>query len=240
MTVLNVAGLLREAPGAVREVRLRDRYLSLGPDVELAGPLNGMLRFQRTNRGILVRGEIEAPVRRTCARCLEAFVEPVSIRISEEFLPSIDPETGAAVEHETGDPSTQFIDDHHEIDLTSVIREEFALAEPMHGCVGRIVQASAPSAARGWTGTTWRTPPTRSIRGWQGWRASWTAITEGKPRSSPSGGRPGILRRPTESSTRSHAWASPSEKYRRRARVSGAHTWRSARRHSSNAAIATS
>ena len=67
MTVLNVAGLLREAPGAVREVRLRDRYLSLGPDVELAGPLNGKLSFQRTNRGVLVRGEIEAAVRRTCA-----------------------------------------------------------------------------------------------------------------------------------------------------------------------------
>ncbi|HEY8180268.1 MAG TPA: DUF177 domain-containing protein [Candidatus Limnocylindria bacterium] len=132
MTVLNVAGLLREAPGAVREVRLRDRYLTLAPDVELAGPLNGTLRFQRTNRGILVRGEIEAPVRRTCARCLEAFVEPVGIRISEEFLPSIDPETGAALEHDPDEVSTQLIDDHHEIDLTPVLREEFALAEPMH------------------------------------------------------------------------------------------------------------
>ena len=132
MTVLNVAGLLREVPGAVREVRLRDRYLSLGPDVELAGPLNGKLTFQRTNRGVLVRGEIDAPVRRTCARCLEAFVEPASIRISEEFLPSIDPETGRAVEHDADDPSALRIDDHHEIDLTPVIREEFALTEPMH------------------------------------------------------------------------------------------------------------
>ena len=132
MTVLNVAGLLREAPGAVREIRLRDRYLSLGADVELAGPLNGVLRFQRTNRGILVSGEIEAPVRRTCARCLDAYVEPASIRISEEFLPSIDPETGAAVEHDADDSSTLLIDDHHEIDLTPVIREEFALTEPMH------------------------------------------------------------------------------------------------------------
>ena len=131
MTVLNVAGLLREAPGAVRQLRLRDRYLSLGPDVELAGPLNGALRFQRTNRGILVSGEVDAPVRRTCARCLEAFVEPARIRISEEFLPSIDPETGAVVEHDD-DASTLLIDDHHEIDLTPVIREEFALAEPMH------------------------------------------------------------------------------------------------------------
>jgi uncharacterized protein len=80
-----------------------------------------------------VRGEIDAPVRRTCAHCLEAFVEPARIRISEEFLPSIDPETGAPVEQEAGeDPSTLLIDDHHEIDLTHVIREEFALTEPMH------------------------------------------------------------------------------------------------------------
>lgn len=132
MTVLNVAGLLREAPGAVRDLRLRDRYLSLGADVELAGPLNGVLRFQRTNRGILVGGEIEAPVRRTCARCLDAYVEPASIRISEEFLPSIDPETGVALEQDPNDPSTLLIDDHHEIDLAPVIREEFALTEPMH------------------------------------------------------------------------------------------------------------
>ena len=41
-------------------------------------------------------------MRRTCARCLEAFVEPVSISISEEFLPSIDPETGAAVDRDDG------------------------------------------------------------------------------------------------------------------------------------------
>jgi uncharacterized protein len=132
MTVLNMAGLLREAPGAVRELRLRDRYLALGSDIELAGPLNGTLRFQRTNRGILVGGGLEAPVRRTCARCLEAFVEPTSVRISEEFLPSVDPETGMAVDRDGEDPATLLIDDHHEIDLTPVIREEFALTEPMH------------------------------------------------------------------------------------------------------------
>ncbi|HYN63853.1 MAG TPA: DUF177 domain-containing protein [Candidatus Limnocylindrales bacterium] len=132
MTVFNVAGLLRELAGAVRDHRLRDRYLSLHPDIELAGPMNGTLRFQRTNRGVLVRGNLEAPVRRTCARCLEAFVEPASISISEEYLPSIDPETGAAVERDPGDESVQLIDEHHEIDLEPVLRDEFALAEPMH------------------------------------------------------------------------------------------------------------
>jgi uncharacterized protein len=132
VSVFNVAGLLREPAGAVRDHRLRDRYLSLGPDIELAGPMNGSLRFQRTNRGVLVRGNLDAPVRRTCARCLEAFVEPARISISEEYLPSIDPETGAAVEREHGDEAVQLIDEHHEIDLEPVLRDEFALAEPMH------------------------------------------------------------------------------------------------------------
>ena len=132
MSVFNVAGLLREPAGAVRDHRLRDRYLSLGPDIELAGPMNGTLRFQRTNRGVLVRGNLEAPVRRTCARCLEAFVEPARITISEEYVPSIDPETGAAVERDASDEAVQLIDEHHEIDLGGVLREEFALTEPMH------------------------------------------------------------------------------------------------------------
>jgi uncharacterized protein len=132
VTAFNVAGLLREPSGATREHRLRDHYLSLGPDVELAGPINGRLRFQRTNRGILVRGDLEAPVRRTCARCLEAFVEPARISVSEEFVPSIDPDTGTTVERDESDDAVQLIDEHNEIDLTPVLREEFALTEPMH------------------------------------------------------------------------------------------------------------
>src|SRR4026209_2442832 len=68
MTAFNVAGLLHEAPGATRHARLRDHYVTLGPDVELAGPLDADLRLQRTNRGIIVRGEPRAPLRRTGAR----------------------------------------------------------------------------------------------------------------------------------------------------------------------------
>jgi uncharacterized protein len=132
MTSFNVAGLLREPPGAARDQALRDRYVSLGPDVELAGPLNGRLHFQRTNRGILVRGGLSAPVRRTCARCLEAFVEPARIEISEEYVPSIDPESGTHLPEPEPDEGPRLIDEHHEIDLTSVLREEFALTEPMH------------------------------------------------------------------------------------------------------------
>lgn len=133
MTAFNLAGLLHEPPGAVRDVRLRDRYVSLGTDVELAGPLDADLRLQRTNRGILARGEIRASLRRTCARCTDAYVEDVAVNIDEEFLPSIDPDSGAPVPLAAGEEETTVrIDEHHEIDLDSVFHDELALTEPMH------------------------------------------------------------------------------------------------------------
>ena len=133
MTAFNVAGLLHEPPGATRDVRLRDHYVTLGADVELAGPLDADLLLQRTNRGILVRGELRAPLRRTCARCTDPYVEDVIVSIDEEFLPSVDLESGAQVQAEDLDrEATLRIDEHHEIDLTGVFHDELSLTEPMH------------------------------------------------------------------------------------------------------------
>lgn len=145
MTSFNVAGLLHEPPGATRDVRLRDHYVSLGPDVELAGPLDADLRLQRTNRGILARGELRAPLRRTCARCTEPFVEEVRLSVSEEFLPTLDPVTGVPIATEADDEAAQYIDAHHEIDLTGIFHDELSLTEPMHplcrpDCAGLCVE----------------------------------------------------------------------------------------------------
>ena len=133
MTAFNVAGLLHEPPGATRDVRLRDHYVTLGADVELAGPLDADLRLQRTNRGILVRGELRAPLRRTCSRCTDPFVEEVRVPIDEEFLPSVDLESGTQVDTEDLDrEATLRIDEHHEINLSGVFHDELSLTEPMH------------------------------------------------------------------------------------------------------------
>ena len=132
MTVINVAGLLGDPAGATRVVSLRDQYVALGPDLELAGPLNGRLRLQRTNRGILVSGHVTAPVRRTCARCLDPFVEDAGVSVSEEYLPSVDPDTGVALDIDAVGEGVQLINEHHEIDLGPVLHDEFALTEPMH------------------------------------------------------------------------------------------------------------
>jgi DUF177 domain-containing protein len=132
VTILNVAGLLREAPGAAREVALRDRYLSLGADVGLAGPVDGTVRLQRTNRGILLRGTVDAPVRRTCSRCLEPFVETVRLQLAEEFLPTVDPQRGVALPPPAPDEEALAIDAQHQVDLGAVVHDELVLSEPMH------------------------------------------------------------------------------------------------------------
>ena len=132
MIVLNVAGLLQEAPGATREVILRDRYLALGADVELAGPIDGKVRLQRTNRGILLRGFVDAPVRRTCSRCLDPFVETVHLDLAEEFLPTVDQLRGVALPPPAPDEAALQIDAQHQIDLTPVVHDELILSEPMH------------------------------------------------------------------------------------------------------------
>jgi len=133
MTAFNVAGLLHEPPGSTRDIRLRDHYVTLGPDVELAGPIDADLHLQRTNRGIFVRGDLTASLRRTCARCTDPYVEDVRVTVSEEFLPSVDPDTGAPLGAEEGDgPEPMRIDEHHEIELDGVLHDELVLTEPMH------------------------------------------------------------------------------------------------------------
>jgi uncharacterized protein len=135
VTSVNVAGLLHEPPGATRDAHLRDHYVNLGGDLELAGPVDADLRLQRTNRGVLLRGDLSATLRRTCARCLEPFVDDVHVTLAEEFLPSVDPESGASVlageVADDEDAGVRRIDEHHEIQLDPVFRDELLLTEPM-------------------------------------------------------------------------------------------------------------
>jgi uncharacterized protein len=132
VTSFNVAGLLAEPPGATRTIQLRDHHVALGPDVELAGPIDAELRLQRTNRGILLHGEARATLRRTCARCTDPYLEEVRIGLDEEFLPSIDPATALLIPLDESDGAPLRISPHHEIELDGVLHDELLLTEPMH------------------------------------------------------------------------------------------------------------
>lgn len=133
MIAHNVAGLLAAPSGSSRELRLRDQYVALGPDVALAGPLDADLVLSRTNRGILARGVLRAPLRRTCARCNDPFIEEVLVDIDEEFLPTVDLATGVPIRAERAEAdAANPINEHHEIELDGIFHDELSLTEPMH------------------------------------------------------------------------------------------------------------
>jgi uncharacterized protein len=130
MLSYNVADLLRSAPGTSQRIDIALTGLDIADDVELAGPVQGEVRLSRSGRSILVRGHLDATLAERCSRCLRPAPAPVSVDIDEEALPSIDLDSGAALDT-SEEPEALRLDDHHELDLEPVLREAISLAEPI-------------------------------------------------------------------------------------------------------------
>ena len=125
----NVAGLLADDPGAERVYPVAGVTIDLD-DLELASPIEGRVRLLRTNRGILASASLQAALALECSRCLRDVVEPVSIDIQEEYLPSLDLATGRPLATDD-EPDVARLSDHHELDLETPVREALQLAEPI-------------------------------------------------------------------------------------------------------------
>lgn len=130
MPRVNVAALLRAAPGTARVVPVELPELAIAEDLVLAAPVEGSVRLSRTGRSILLRGEVRTALLIPCSRCLVPSPMPVTAAIDEEALPSIDIDSGLPVDT-SEEPEAFRIDDHHEIDLDEVVREAVSLAEPL-------------------------------------------------------------------------------------------------------------
>jgi DUF177 domain-containing protein len=131
MVSVNVAQLLQESPGAIREFEFSDSLDSAAHDVPLRGPVTGRARLTRTNDGILVHAEHAAPVLLECARCLNEVHGRVRGSIDEEFLPSVDLRTGVPLAAPSGEEDQPRIDQHHEIDLDEVLRQNILTNLPL-------------------------------------------------------------------------------------------------------------
>jgi len=124
---INVAGLMKDPIGSVRTYEI-DEEVDFGDGK--AKRVTGKVQLLRTPHGILVQVEAETEADLNCSRCLEPFNHPVSLKIEEEYLPTLDILTGerAPVPDE---PGTFRIDERHIIDLTEAIRQYTLLAVPM-------------------------------------------------------------------------------------------------------------
>lgn len=127
----NVAGLLAEPPGVSRSYDIDPVTLDPGEGLRLSSPVSGRVRVVRTNRGVLVDGELTTSLATECSRCLRPIEVPLALRIeNEEVVPSIDLQSGVPLERDD-EPELARLTDHHELELLPLVREAILLAEPI-------------------------------------------------------------------------------------------------------------
>ena len=124
----HVAQLLKEPVGSTRTFDLDE----VAERADEAGWewVRGPVKLTRTNRGILVQGEMTAAYQATCSRCVKDFTAPLQFGLEDEFYPTIDVVTGSAVdapEDLDGFP----IDAAHQVDLRDAVRQGVLLAKSM-------------------------------------------------------------------------------------------------------------
>ena len=153
--IFNVAQLLKERVGSTRKFHLDTPNLVLDEDpsegaVLHAEAVRGEVKVTRLGDSLLVQGDIDASVLIECSRCLEPFALPVDARLEEQFLPTIDVDTGAPLRREEFEESDQTfdIDPNHLMDLTEPVRQALLVALPMkplhsEDCKGICLQCGA-------------------------------------------------------------------------------------------------
>ena len=127
----NVAGLLADLTGAARTYPIAGVELDLGEDTELSQPIDGDVQLSRTNRGILAHARLRTALKAECSRCLLDITVPIDLDLREEFLPSLDLATGKPVVDDEEEPDALRLNDHHELELETPVREAIWLAQPI-------------------------------------------------------------------------------------------------------------
>ena len=86
----NVAQLLKEPSGHIRQHTLHEDISQLDPDIKPLTTLDGSAQMIRTADGVLVMAKLHTSLELTCGRCLEEFSLPLQFQLEEEFRPTID------------------------------------------------------------------------------------------------------------------------------------------------------
>lgn len=132
MVSVNVAQLLLAMPGSVRQFDFSEPLPDPRAELPLHGPITGHARLTRTSRGILVHSDHHARATLECARCLEDAEANIEGSLDEEFLATTDIRTGLPVPlDEPLEPDQPIIDEHHEINLDEVLRQNVLTSLPL-------------------------------------------------------------------------------------------------------------
>ena len=144
----NVAQLLKEPIGATRTGDVAANLVSLMPDLELEPGadetvLRGPVRLMHSQGGILVQGELHSEASLPCSRCLRPASVPLGVELEEVFVPTLDIVTGRTLAMAEEDRAL-WIDEHHMLDLTEVLRQAVLVGLPMHVLCDRDCKGLCP------------------------------------------------------------------------------------------------
>lgn len=148
--IFNVAQLLRDPVGTSRHIDVAVNLYELVPelsDEERTNELHGPMRLMRINDGILVQGQLAGEATLACARCLEPVEVPLEVDIEEVFKPTIDLLTGRSVTPDEEDQAL-WIDEHHILDLTEVVRQDALLAAPLNAVCRETCRGLCPTCGK--------------------------------------------------------------------------------------------
>lgn len=119
----NVAQLIKEGIGASRHHDIAGELYDV--DENNPGPVHivGHVRLLRTTGGVLTVGSAHMALVFACRRCLEITNAEVTLEFEEEYVPSLDVETGIKLPIGEEYGPEVVIDAHHILDLTEVLRQ---------------------------------------------------------------------------------------------------------------------
>jgi uncharacterized protein len=126
---MNVSQLLREPIGATRDYDI-DEEIDITGEGKNNNRIKGHCNMLRTQRSILVKCNLNSDIELNCNRCTSDYQQPLKIKFTEEFFPTLDIDSGAALASPE-EPSSFTIDEQHILDLTEAVRQYFLLAIPM-------------------------------------------------------------------------------------------------------------
>lgn len=126
----NVAQFLKSDTGDRRSYDFEsDEPIDLSEEA-IAHGVSGQAKLTLTNFGILTGVKADAILHLMCARCVEPFQSGVHVEFDEEYLPTVDVDSGQPLSHPS-EGLISIISANHTIDLTEAIRENLLLGIEM-------------------------------------------------------------------------------------------------------------
>ena len=120
---VDVSQLLKGPIGTSSNIRIDETVGN-----ELLDQIEGTLTLVKTNRGLLIKGTVNAKIKGICSRCLDSAVATKKLEIAEEVLP----ESNVSGRSSSYNRSEHFvINSNQTLDLNEIITQYAHMAKPM-------------------------------------------------------------------------------------------------------------